>query len=145
MPFWSRNKGSKQPDPAKYMKRAQKRLQDVQKEMDLLDRYFAMGTLDREFVAKRAANLRRLAEEQLNEVVPHPTMEEHKNGYFQIIDMQARKVEDIVATDGENLEALLAEEEELERQAADYAMQAWDRRQRQDDALGYPRSDSRRR
>lgn len=136
MPFWSRNKGTKQQNPAKYFQWAQKRLKRVEREMQVLEIFVTVPKPDMDKASKSASRLRELAEEQRNEVVPDAAMEDHKTGYFQIMDMQACKAEDIVNTGRANLEALLAEEEELEQQAADQAYGTQQRNQQLANRLG---------
>lgn len=67
-------------------------------------------------LAKSAARLRALAQEQKADITPSPVLDEHKENYFRLMDIQARKAEDILATGGENYDMFLAEEEALIRE-----------------------------
>jgi hypothetical protein len=55
--------------------------------------------------------LERHRDDQLNETLPHPTFDEHRRAYANLIDIQRRKIVDILQTGGENIQEL---DEELE-------------------------------
>lgn len=117
MPFWSKDKDPKPLDPEKYFPRAQRRMALVGQESDRLVRLLCQERLNSRALKYISTRLRELAEEQRNEIVSLELLDEHKRAYFQIMDIQARKAEDLLATGGENLEALIAEEQELQREA----------------------------
>jgi hypothetical protein len=86
--------------------------------MEHLERLGQIDRLDQKQAMKSAKRLRKYALEQLAEVVPAlPGMEEHKQNYYRLIDLEAIKVEDIVNTGGQHLEALMAEEAAIAEEA----------------------------
>jgi len=136
MPFWSKIKGAKELDPEKYFPRARKRMDLVWKDVERLGRLVDQQNPTMKSISECAVRLRAFAEEQRNEVFPAPTPEErkifedHKEGQFRLMDIQARKAEDLLATGGENLDALVAEEQEYGSQvlaAADQSQRDMDK------------------
>ncbi len=108
----------------------------VWKDVERLGRLFDQQNPSMKSISECAVRLRAFAEEQRNEVFPAPTpgegkiFEDHKERYFRLMDIQARKAEDLVATGGENLEALVAEEQEYGSQvlaAADQSQRDMDK------------------
>lgn len=124
MPFWSRDPQS----PAKvqaYLRRSKVRIDFTAREMEHLEKLREIDRLDPKQATKSAKRLRKYALEQLGEVPPPlPGMEEHKVNYYRLIDLEARKVEDIAATGGQNLEAIIAEEEAMAEEAEGQASAA---------------------
>ena len=119
MPFWSKNRDSNPSDPEKYFPRAKKRLDLVVKEMSKVDRLVGRENPDVQSIAACAVRLRTLTEEQRYEVVHHPALEKHKTSYFRMMDLETRKVEDLLATGGANFEALIAEQDAYHQQMAE--------------------------
>lgn len=100
-----------------YWPRSQHRMKLVGSEMDLIAKLASKNILNERVLAESCARIRTLAEEQRNEIVPDPALEGHRQGYFQIMDIQVRKMEDLIATGGANLDTLVAEENTLLIQA----------------------------
>lgn len=94
-----------------YWMRSHRRMNFAAREMELLERLSSRDKLNGQILTTSHAKLRKLADEQRAEVVPHPALEEHKQAYYQLLDIQARKVEDAIATGGANSETLIVEEE----------------------------------
>lgn len=116
MPFWSKGKQPKKLDPDKYIPRSQRRMARVDEETQRLVRLANQDRLNTRALTYISNRLREFAREQQDEVVPQSALEGHKASYFQIMDIQARKAEDLLTTGGENLDAIFAEEQEFQRQ-----------------------------
>lgn len=116
MPFWSKKQPSVADQTAQYMARCRQRVENTAQIMERLEFIVGRDNPDRDQVVDCYTRLRKLADEQHAERVPLPDMESHKVMTYKMIDLEARKAEDIIRTGGANLESLIAEEDELERQ-----------------------------
>jgi hypothetical protein len=132
------------PNPAKYFQRSQERMQKFHQQSVYFDRLLGEAGPNNRRLALSALRLRQLAEEQRNEVVPPEyadAVSQHKNIYFSLMDIQARKAEDVVQTGGANLDALTNEEaalhERLERDQQAHG--DWKRQQEQQWGITFPR------
>lgn len=135
MPFWSKRKPSVADQTAEYMRRTRRRIDLAAQIMARLEHMIRRGDPRREQYLDCYERLRKLADEQRAEGVPLPDMAPHRDINYRLIDLEARKVEDILATGGENVEALSAEEAGLEREAEEEARAS--RQRTQDIATAY--------
>lgn len=85
--------------------------------MERLEFIASRDTLNRDHVVDCYTRLRKLADEQREEVVPLQRMQAQNDLIYRTIDLEARKAEDIIKTGGANREALIAEESNLQGQA----------------------------
>lgn len=116
MPFWSKKKPSVGDETAEYMARYRRRLENTAQIMERLESIVSRDNPKMEQVVDCYTRLRKLADEQRDEVVPLPSMQSQNDVIYRTIDLEARKAEDIITTGGANLEALVAEEDNLQRQ-----------------------------
>ena len=100
-------------DPQFYFARASARMDQVERILDRTQANLLSGKPSPAQLAIDLNNLRAVTQLQATDAVPHPSMESHKQQYLQFMDLQRRELEDIVATGGQNLESLVAEEEAL--------------------------------
>ncbi|CAA9547713.1 MAG: hypothetical protein AVDCRST_MAG43-806 [uncultured Thermomicrobiales bacterium] len=98
------------------MARYRRRLENTAQIMERLQAIVSRDNPKMDQVVDCYTRLRKLADEQREEIVPLPSMQTQNDVIYRTIDLEARKAEDIMTTGGANLEALIAEEDGLQRQ-----------------------------
>lgn len=126
MPFWSKRQPSVTDQTAEYVERTRRRVDAAAAIMARLEHMIRIGDPQRLKYVDCSELIRKLANEQREEVVSLPAMEPHKEFNHRLID----------------LEALIAEEADLQREAEEEASASQQRTQEILEAYGTAPSDS---
>lgn len=100
-------------DPIRYFARATHRMDEVEKVSSSLEGLMDLPGRNKHRVTNGAEKLRMLAKSQRDDTAP-PELEDHKLGYYKIMDLEARKAEDFLRTGGANFPRLAEEAAELD-------------------------------
>jgi uncharacterized coiled-coil DUF342 family protein len=115
MPFWSKKQPSVGELTTQYNKRSRQRLELVASTMEHLENAVSRDRPDMGQIVSCRDRLRKLADDQHAEVVPLADLQTHNDLTFRLMDIEARKAQDLIETGGQNIASLIAESEDVNR------------------------------
>lgn len=129
MPFWS-NKVSAEQALKEYMHRSQRRIDQAALAIEKAEVALSSNPVDELEISSGQELLGLYVKQQEAETPPPlPGMEEHKRRYVALLDIQYRKLTDVISTGGKNLDAIIAEEDALVKEAEELQQGYRDKRE----------------
>jgi len=118
MPIWSKKKGPNEQALQNYMTSSQRRMELAARAIENAERALVTQPVNKQELTSGLELLGIYRKQQQAEIPPSlPGMEDHQRRYVAMLDIQYRKLADVISTGGENLQSIIAEEEALAHEA----------------------------